>query len=267
MITVELAASPYGVITILRNSVTGAYAYEQDACTQSEADSNGVSLAPYIHAFFDLLQQAQAQRVLMIGGGGGTLATLLYRAGTQVTVLDTNAKAFALARTYFQLPTDVDCVVADGAEYLMRHNTVFDAIVLDAYVGNRIPPHLCSNAFLKLVESRLDKNSGAFFANVHTGHDFDLSVDKFSRSTSQVWRNVRLLDASGRINRNAILMAGAVGNLKKPKMRVWPDTFTEELEFELNRLEFRSCRLEDSHRSNAGFRRLAAHQANAETPS
>lgn len=260
MIALEKVPSPHGLITVYKNRKTGAYSYEQGSCLQSEADSSGVSLAPYIHAIFDLLQQQQAKRVLMIGGAGGTLATLLCRAGSQVTVVDTDATAFALARSYFQLPNEVNCTVADGFEYLKGHNTAFDAIVLDAYVGDRIPPHLFSLSFLSLVKSRLHKTGGAFFANVYTDHDFDLSADEYFMLASGVWGDVRLLDSTNVRNRNTILLAGAVSDLRKPKMKVMPDTFPDELEFELNHLKFRSCRLDDSRRSNARFRRLFSQQ-------
>src|ERR1700760_499110 len=59
----------------------------------SVADPAGVSLAPYIHALSGVARQVLAgkagpRRVLMIGCGGGPLATMLVRAGVAVTLVD-----------------------------------------------------------------------------------------------------------------------------------------------------------------------------------
>lgn len=83
MIRLEDRKSPFGIVTIFRRILTGAVIYDQ-----FEADRNGVSLASYIHAIYDLILQARAQTVLMIGCGGGTLGTMLARTGRNVTIVD-----------------------------------------------------------------------------------------------------------------------------------------------------------------------------------
>ena len=72
---------------IEQDNATGAVSYWQAADNQSLADRNGVSLADYIHALYGFLRQIGAKDVLMIGGGGGTLATMLSRSGVAVTML------------------------------------------------------------------------------------------------------------------------------------------------------------------------------------
>ena len=57
---------------IEQNNATGGVSYWQRNDNQSVADKNGISLADYIHAMYGFLRQAKAQRVLMIGCGGGT---------------------------------------------------------------------------------------------------------------------------------------------------------------------------------------------------
>jgi spermidine synthase len=94
----------------------------------------------YIHAIYDLLLQAGCREVLMIGCGGGTLATMLHRASVKVTIADIDSWSFRLARQYFQLPADVACHAVDGAAFLSARHNRYDGIVLDAYEG-RIPPH------------------------------------------------------------------------------------------------------------------------------
>jgi spermidine synthase len=147
MIRLAEYQSQFGVITILKKKRTGSLSYNQDGFVQSEIDGNNVSLASYIHAIHGLLCQAKSQDVLMIGCGGGTLATMLSRSGRDVTVVDVNPQAFSLAREYFGLPEGVACRVADGCEFLLTNTRKYDAIVVDAFAGDHIPAHIRSLAF------------------------------------------------------------------------------------------------------------------------
>ncbi len=194
MITVASLAGPIGEIVVRKRIQGGALVYEEGDCCQSEADEHGVSLSSYIHALFSLIWQKRSQRVLMIGCGGGTLATLLVRAGIQVTVVDNNPDTFSLAREYFQMPEQVKCIVADGLDYLKVCDEFYDAIVLDAYNGSRIPGHLRSLRFLKLVRRRLDRADGIFLANVYLHHDLDLTADRMIQTANTIWHEVALLD-------------------------------------------------------------------------
>src|SRR6187431_978739 len=73
---------------IVQDNRSGKVSYWQKEYHQSAADKNGVSTADYIHAMFFFLRQAKAKDVLMIGCGGGTLATMLQSKGVKVTVVD-----------------------------------------------------------------------------------------------------------------------------------------------------------------------------------
>jgi len=71
MIPVEQRETRFGTITVFRRKLTGAMVYDQSGSHQSEADQSGISLASYVHAFYDLLLQKDARDVLMVGCGGG----------------------------------------------------------------------------------------------------------------------------------------------------------------------------------------------------
>ncbi len=151
----EEIETDYGTISIYKNRSTGAVIYELGGANQSYADSNGTSLASYIHAIFGLLSQAKAHNVLLIGGAGGTLATMLSRARRKATIVDVNPVSFTLAKQYFALPKSVICHVSDGKAFLRSDTNTYDAIVLDAFHGDSIPSHLQSSVFFGLVRDRL----------------------------------------------------------------------------------------------------------------
>jgi spermidine synthase len=238
MILLERRHTDFGTITVMKRRLSGAVIYEQQESRQSEADRTGISLASYVHAMFDFLLQNNAQRVLMIGCGGGTLATMLARVARRVTVVDVNSAAFDLARRYFGMPPEVVCRVADGRDYLLSHAERYDGIVLDAYHGDRCPEHLLSMSFMRLAATRLEP-FGTLLANVHVDHDDDMSADLVAQAASLAWTDVRVLDAQGFYNRNAIVAAGHVRSLRPPAVRLRPSEDLEQITHELNTSHFR----------------------------
>ena len=241
MILLEDCETDFGAITIFKRRRTGALIYDESGTCQSEMDSNGVSLASYIHAIYGLIQQTEARKILMIGCGGGTLGTMLFRAGLNVTIVDINPAAFALARRYFELPDEIVCYVADGSDHLLSKTGIYDAIVLDAFHGDRIPAHLQSLAFFQRVRSRLSRR-GCLFANIHVQDDQDNAPDRLAQCMANAWPHVRILDSLGWCNRNAIIMAGDVQRLEPPELCVEPLELSGEISQELDTMRFRSRR-------------------------
>ncbi|MCV3210760.1 fused MFS/spermidine synthase [Mesorhizobium sp. YC-39] len=238
MIRIAKYHSDFGNIEVLRAKDTGSFIYRQGGCYQSECDQSGISIVPYIHAIFGLLAQARVSDVLMIGCGGGSLGTMLHRTGARVTIVDINPSAFQIARKYFGLPREIDCHVADGRDFLRAARHRYDAIVLDAYSGRRIPAHLCAETFFGLVQTRLNA-SGCLLANVHARHDLDMMPDRVAAKTNNIWADVRLLDARGMPDRNALVMAGKVRALVQPALLMPPSVGAEEIARELGLLAFR----------------------------
>jgi spermidine synthase len=238
MTPVARIASEFGEIAILRNDATGAVRYDQGQIHQSEADAHGVSLVAYIHGIFDLLLQAGCRDVLMIGCGGGTLATMLHRSGVAVTIADIDSWSFRLARQYFHLPADVACHAVDGAAFLSAGDRRYDGIVLDAYAANRLPPQFATAAFLRTARDRLAASAGIFIANIHILDDNDPAADRYAELISGVWPDVRRLDAPGGKNRNVIVLAGKVAELGAPRLRLAPAVAADEIAAELDSLAF-----------------------------
>jgi spermidine synthase len=228
-------------INIEHEMRTGAIAYWQGEYYQSRADKDGVSLLDYIHALFGLLEQKIPQSTLMIGCAGGSLATMLTRQGCAVTAVDVNPQAFLIARRYFQMPDSVQCRVADGLEYLAATRRMFDAIVLDAFHGGRMDEELISEMFFARAARRLRKG-GAVFANIHMLRDSDTAADRVAARMGATFKDVRILDRAVTKQRNAIVMAGAVRNLKKPALTMAPRIESAKIARVLDAMQFRPRR-------------------------
>src|SRR3954453_12427874 len=132
MIFLDIVGSEFGSILIRIDRSSGAQVYYQDGWCQSESDQCGISHAPYIHALYGFIDQTSAAEILVIGCGGGTLATMLPRADRRVTVVDVDPDSIAVAQRYFSMDGRVSCAVGDGLEKLGESVQKFDCIVVDA---------------------------------------------------------------------------------------------------------------------------------------
>ncbi|MBS0273868.1 MAG: methyltransferase domain-containing protein [Proteobacteria bacterium] len=238
----KIRLSGPGNAVIEQNNVSGRVSYWVDGAHQSVADTSGISLADYIHAIYAFLRQTRAHDVLMIGCGGGTLATMLDRDGVNVTVVDIDARSIELARRYFHLPDSVTTYVADGAEYLRRTRMRYDAIVLDAYNGDDFPDVFKKLAYLASVKAHLTGANAIYLENMLVDDDEDRAPDNRVRLLQTIWPEVRLLDCDGWVDRNAVIAAGAVRGLRKPKLLMPPSRGVKKLERDLESLRFRRLR-------------------------
>jgi hypothetical protein len=227
---------------IIQDSRTGKVSYWQKEYHQSAADAHGVSTADYIHAMYFFLLQTRVRDVLMIGCGGGTLATMLAHSQVEVTVVDLHRFSFDIARKYFHLPSSVICHVADGIQFLKANRLRYDAIVLDAFGEAGMPADFMQTSFFRLARARLKPRKSLFLMNVIVDDDDDRTPDILVRAMRAEWGRVRLLDTDGWTDRNAVIAAGAVTNLKKPKMLMPPRPGGQKLAQQLDILDWRPVR-------------------------
>jgi len=234
--------SPAPGHVIVQDNRTGKVSYWQKEYHQSAADGRGTSTADYIHAMYFFLRQVKAKDVLMIGCGGGTLATMLHRSGVKVTVVDLHKLSFDIARDYFHMPREIPCHVADGIAYLKKHRTRHDALVLDAFGEGGMPAKFMRPEFFKLAKSRLKPRNSLFLMNVIVADDDDATPDNLVRTLRRLWSRVRLLDTDGWVDRNAVIAAGAVTKLTKPRILMAPKPGAAKMRRQLAILNWRATR-------------------------
>lgn len=244
MIVVASRSSALGEIRILRSRENGSHAYDTGGWYQSHADRSGISLAGYSHALYGLVLQTGAERILVVGCAGGTLGTMLARAGRQVAMVDIDPDAFELARAFFNLAPGIECHVADGRAFLERTPSSFDAVIIDAFHENALPRHLCSTEFFRLARKRLSPR-GTILFNAVLAHDLDRTADRLAAGMEEAGLAARILDTAGARDRNAIIVGGPVRWLERPMLLLRPDTMVEVLETELGAMAFRDRRRAD----------------------
>ncbi len=104
-------------------------------------------------------------RMLMIGLGGGTFTTLLWRVlpELQIDAVEISPVVAKIAREYFGVPDDprYRIHVADGKRFLEESDTRYDLIFVDTYTGRGWPAHLATVEFFTLLRSKLSADGAA----------------------------------------------------------------------------------------------------------
>jgi spermidine synthase len=122
-------AGPNGEIAVIEDQATGARHYREGGVSQSCVLPGGEAGVAYIRLMAALLEGSKD--ALLLGCGGGSLATMLSRGGSRVTVVEVNPVSFQLARTFFWMPGGIECVTADMRVFLRRRSPSFDGIGID----------------------------------------------------------------------------------------------------------------------------------------
>jgi predicted membrane-bound spermidine synthase len=234
-------ANPFGEIRIVTNKRTGAISYCQGSWYQSRADRSGVSLMGYIHAIFGLLAELDAKRIVLIGGAGGTLGSMLARIGRNVTIVDVDPHAFKVAHRYFNLDAGATCVIGDGRKFVEESRARFDAIVVDAYFRGTAPVHLCTMEFFAQARRRL-RPGGRILFNAIAGNDRDPHPDRIAAGMIEAGLPARILDALGETHRNAIIVGGRGRRLRPPRLLMKPAVMADDIVDDLGAMAFRTPR-------------------------
>lgn len=170
---------PFGKVRIFERLSDGARAFATAGSLQTLIDTTGTSLFGYVHALKLLLKGRKT--ILMLGGGGGSLATMLARKGHDVTVVDIDPMAETIARQYFDLDPRVKWLVADGLTYPSLCRSRFDAIIVDACTANGIAAGFVEARWISGVMATV-KGDGALMLNIayNLGDEGKIVTDGFS---------------------------------------------------------------------------------------
>ena len=114
------------------------------------------------------------RNALLIGLGAGSLAKFIYRylPDCRITVVEINPQVDYIARQYFKLPDDpqrLNVLIEDGADYMLRGDSRFDAILLDGFDAEARSGALDTLPFYQACRTRLS-DDGLLAVNL-LGHE------------------------------------------------------------------------------------------------
>lgn len=119
------------------------------------------------------LLQPKPRRILQLGLGGGAMNRYLRRvfpeAHLTTAELDATVRDVAVEYMGFR-PDERDVVVVgDGRAFVRSNREAWDWILVDAYTGGSVPPHLKTKEFYELLKGRLAPGGGVAL-NLHRGN-------------------------------------------------------------------------------------------------
>jgi spermidine synthase len=200
----ERAPSPYGMLQVLREHPGPRLFLMNDNLMQAAVDTTErKSSAVFADLVLSLLRgfKPHLQRVLCIGLGAGIIPMELAADGVHVDVVEINPEIERLAVRWFGYRPDLAPVrIADGRTFM--HSTVeqWDAMVIDAFLGESVPGHLVTIEALQTMRTHLRPGGVILidaFAPSPGGNDF--LVTSVARTLQALFRDVRANQALGNI--------------------------------------------------------------------
>lgn len=191
-----------GEIEIVECTADGTRIYFEQGVRQSQATPDGESVFTYVKLMDELL--SRPANILVLGCGGGNLATRLTRLGKSLTIVDINPISFMIAQRFFALPDDLSCIVSDFRRFIYQDDALYDGIAID--VGG--PGFRFNDEFdietCEAIRARLAPG-GRIVMNVMVANDIDPTADRIAARLAGDSLRVWIVDEQGIEDRNAIL--------------------------------------------------------------
>ena len=189
-----------GEIEIVECSGDGTRIYFEDGVRQSQATPDGESVFTYVKLMDELL--ARSANILVLGCGGGNLATRLARLGKKLTIVDNNPISFVIAHKFFGLPDDLACMVSDFRNFIYDDATLYDAIDIGGpgfNFNDEFDRETC-----EAIRARLAPG-GRIVMNALVLNDIDPVPDRIAARLAGDALRIWIVDEQGIQDRNAII--------------------------------------------------------------
>jgi spermidine synthase len=128
--------------------------------------------------------------MLLLGLGGGGAVRLLREHGIRTTAVEIDPVVAEMAFKHFGLSRDeVALAIDDGRNYLRRHQTRFDFVILDAFAGGSPPSHLFSREAFAEMKRHL-RSRGVLSVNMLVGGHRDPLAADLAATLKSVFANL-----------------------------------------------------------------------------
>jgi spermidine synthase len=168
-----------------------------------------------------LFIQPKPQRVLMIGLGGAGFHRLFAAAYPnsllQTVELDPKVLELCQSKMGFKPTAKTPVALMDGRMFVKRNKEQWDWLILDAFRGGFVPPHLKTVEFYRECAARLNER-GVFISNLHATSELYYSDVK---TIQAVFPQVVLFNTDGRGNVIAVAVKYKTPVITDPAK--WPD--------------------------------------------
>jgi spermidine synthase len=191
-----------GEIEIVECSWDGTRVYFEEGVRQSQATPDGESVFTYVKLMDELLYKSK--NILVLGCGGGNLATRLSRLGKRLTIVDINPISFVLAHRYFDLPDELPCIVSDFRKFVFDDRAYYDGVAIDVGgPGFRFTEEFDAET-CDAIRARLAPG-GRIVMNVMVANDIDPTPDRIEARLAGDELGTWIVDEQFIEDRNAVI--------------------------------------------------------------
>ena len=192
-----------GEIEIVECSWDGTRVYFEEGVRQSQATPDGESVFTYVKIMDEFL--SRSEHILVLGCGGGNLATRLWRLGKKLTIVDINPISFVLAHRYFDLPDDLPCIVSDFRKFVFDDLAYYDGIAIDVGgPGFRFAVEFDAET-CDAIRARLAPG-GRIVMNAMVANDIDPTPDRIAARLAGEELRTWIVDEQFIVDRNAVIV-------------------------------------------------------------
>jgi len=195
-----LGNSNFGMLQVLESGEQRFYLNDYLVQnTYDPASKKSTSLFTYMLHGLARVYATNTTDVLCIGLGIGISPGEFAKDGSSVDVVEINPAVVPVAQQWFDLQTNkLNITVGDGRQFLNACQKKYDAVALDAFLGESSPSHLMTReAFVAM--RRVMKPGGVLvinsFGNFEPGHDF--FTTSLFKTLTNVFTSVRIHTADG----------------------------------------------------------------------
>lgn len=188
--------SHFGMLQVIERG-DGCRYYMNDYLVQDTYDpkaKQSISHFTYMLSGLARAYTTNVSDVLCIGLGIGIVPMEFATEGANVDVVEINPAVIPVAVSYFDFrPDKMKIHIDDGRHYLNRCEKKYDAVVLDAFLGDSSPAHLFTKEAFSSIR-RVLRPGGALvinsFGSMQEGKDY--FAGSLYRTLKDVFRSVRL---------------------------------------------------------------------------
>jgi spermidine synthase len=223
--------SNFGLLQVLQEKDRPTRYYLNDLLIQNTYDSEQGRSASMFTYMLEGLARSYAPRLetaLCIGMGIGIVPRDLAREGVSVDVVEINPAVVPVAQRFFDLdPKAFRLFIGDGRYFLNMTSRKYDAVLLDAFLGESTPSHLMSREAFRAIRRVLNPD-GVLVINtfVEFGSEKDFYCASLYKTLASVFPTVRVHGARGA---NSLFLASPSASLPLVRAPEFSDVHVEAL--------------------------------------
>lgn len=183
--------SNFGLLQVVQQKQGTHRYYLNDYLTQNTYDiveRKSISMFTYMLHGLAHTYAPKLENVLCIGMGVGIVPMDFARDGAKVDLVEINPAVVPVAQKFFGFePDKVHLIIADGRYVVNQSTQRYDAIILDAFLGDSCPSHLMTREAFTAMR-RILRPEGVLVIN--TFADVDSERDFFGASLHKTLTNV-----------------------------------------------------------------------------